>query len=58
MLRIDKQAAVIGALAEGSSIRSVEHMTGLHLGPVTSLLLAVRDAIVKEFRDNAAIEEA
>ena len=34
------------------------HVTVLHMGPVTSPLLAVRAAIVKEFRDNAAIEEA
>jgi hypothetical protein len=34
------------------------HVTVLHLGPVTSPLLAVRAAIVKEFQDNAAIEEA
>jgi hypothetical protein len=33
------------------------HVTVLHLGPVTSPLLAVRAAIVKEFQDNAAIEE-
>jgi hypothetical protein len=33
------------------------HVTVLHLGPVVSPILAVRAAIVKEFRDNAAIEE-
>jgi hypothetical protein len=33
-------------------------VTVLHTGPITSPILAVRAAIVKEFRDNAAIEEA
>src|SRR5271163_696547 len=33
------------------------HVTVLHLHPVTSPLLAVRAAIVREFRDNATIEE-
>jgi hypothetical protein len=32
-------------------------ITVLHLGPVTSPLLAVRAAIVREFRENAATEE-
>ena len=30
VLNIDKQIAVIGALAEGSSIRSIERITGVH----------------------------
>ncbi len=29
-INTDKQATVIGALAEGSSIRSIERMTGIH----------------------------
>jgi hypothetical protein len=35
-----------------------KHVTVLHLGPVTSPLLAVRAAIVQEFRDNAAAQES
>ena len=34
-----------------------KHVTVLHLGPITSPLLAVRAAIVQEFRENAATEE-
>lgn len=34
-----------------------KHVTVLHLGPISSPLLAVRAAIVQEFRDNAAIQE-
>ena len=34
-----------------------KHVTVLHLGPVTSPLLAVRAAIVQEFRENAASQE-
>jgi hypothetical protein len=30
VLNMDKQIMVIGALAEGSSIRSIEGMTGIH----------------------------
>ena len=41
-LSTEKQVAVIGALAEGSSIRSIERITGVHSHPVTSPLLAVR----------------
>ena len=43
---------------ETDNPKKPRHVTVLHLGPVTSPLLAVRAAIVKEFRDNAAIEEA
>jgi aminoglycoside phosphotransferase (APT) family kinase protein len=32
------------------------HVTVLHMGPITSPLLAVRAAIVQEFRENAATE--
>jgi hypothetical protein len=42
---------------ETDNPKKPRHVTVLHLGPVTSPLLAVRAAIVKEFRDNAAIEE-
>ena len=49
VLNTDKQIAIIGSLAEGSSIR-------VHSDPVTSPLLAVRAAIIQEFRDNAPDE--
>jgi len=43
VLSADKQIAVIGALAEGSSIRSIERITGVHH--------AVKAAIIQEFRN-------
>jgi hypothetical protein len=43
---------------ETENTKKPRHVTVLHMGPVTSPLLAVRAAIVKEFRDNAATEEA
>jgi len=63
VLSTDKQIAVIGALAEGSSIRSMSHdtdnpqeptrhVTVLHIGPVTSAVLAVKAAIVQEFKSS------
>ena len=67
ILPTDKKIAVIGALAEGSSIRSIEryawahdtddpknprrHVTVLHSHPVKSAEDAVKAAIVQEFRD-------
>lgn len=36
-LNLDKQTAVIGALVEGSSIRSVERMTGVHRDTIMRL---------------------
>ena len=35
-----------------------KHVTVLHLGPITSPLLSVRAAIIQEFRENAATDEA
>jgi hypothetical protein len=43
---------------ETDNPKKPKHVTVLHLGPVTSPLLAVRAAIVKEFQDNAAIQES
>jgi len=43
---------------ETDNPKKPRHVTVLHLGPVTSPVLAVRAAIVKEFQDNAAIDEA
>ncbi len=37
ILSIDKKIAVIGALAEGSSIRSIERITGVHRDTVMRL---------------------
>src|SRR5579862_5282511 len=37
ILPIEKQAVAIGALAEGSSIRSIERMTGVHRDTVMRL---------------------
>lgn len=37
VLNTDKQIAVIGALAEGSSIRSIERITGVHRDTVMRL---------------------
>jgi IS1 family transposase len=37
ILNTDKQIAVIGALAEGSSIRSIERMTGIHRDTIMRL---------------------
>ena len=39
VLSTDKQIAVIGALAEGSSIRSIERITGVHRDTILGLLL-------------------
>jgi hypothetical protein len=36
-LNTDKQIAVIGALAEGSSIRSIERITGVHRDTIMRL---------------------
>src|SRR2546425_13119105 len=37
ILNTDKQIAIIAALAEGSSIRSIEHMTGVHRDTIMRL---------------------
>ena len=37
VLNTDKQIAVIGALAEGSSIRSIERITGIHRDTIMRL---------------------
>jgi hypothetical protein len=64
VLNKDKQIAVIAALAEGSSIRAIERMTGihrdtimrlgvLHIPPVVSPQTAVQAAILQEFKSRA-----
>jgi hypothetical protein len=40
VLNTDKQIAIVSALAEGSSIRSIERMTGVH--PDTIMRLGVK----------------
>lgn len=51
-LNTDKQIAVIGALAEGSSICAIERMTAVHrIPPVVSPETAVKAAILQEFRN-------
>ena len=37
VLNMDKQIAVISALAEGSSIRSIERITGIHRDTIMRL---------------------
>ena len=37
VLNTDKQIAIIGALAEGSSIRSIERITGVHRDTIMRL---------------------
>lgn len=75
VLPIEKQVAIINALAEGSGIRQIERMTGvhrdmimrlgvrvkqhvtlLHIEPVTSAIAAVRAATVEEFRNRESAE--
>src|SRR5437868_9756024 len=55
ILSTDKQIAVIGALAEGSSIRSIERMTGVHRDTIMRLGVKVgqgcpkvQDAIMRD----------
>jgi IS1 family transposase len=42
-LTLDKQTAVLAALVEGNSIRSVSRMTGVHKTTITSLLASTGD---------------
>jgi hypothetical protein len=50
VLNTDKQVAVIAALAEGSSIRAIERMTGIRrplmptLGPMTRTIQSSQSA--------------
>ena len=40
VLNLDKQVTIIGSLAEGSSIRSIERMTGVHRDTIMRLLVS------------------
>lgn len=46
-LTLEKQAAIIRGLVEGSSIRSVERMTGVHRDTIMRLMVAVGDGCGK-----------
>jgi hypothetical protein len=39
ILKMDKQIMIIGALAEGSNIRSIERMTGVHRDTIMRLAI-------------------
>ena len=55
VLKLDKQIAVISALVEGNSIRSISRMTGVHKTTIASLLYRVGDnceRIMKETMRN------
>jgi IS1 family transposase len=47
VLNTDKQIAVIGALAEGSSIRSIERITGVHRDTIMRLGVKVGEGCAK-----------
>jgi hypothetical protein len=70
VLPIEKQVAIINALAEGSGIRQIERMTGVHRDTIMRLGVrvgqgcaglsaegAVRATIVQEFRNLEPTEE-
>ena len=42
-LKAERQSAVIAALVEGNSIRSIERMTGVHRDTICRLLVRVGD---------------
>jgi IS1 family transposase len=44
VLKLEKQVAVISALVEGSSVRSVERMTGVHRDTILRLMVRVASA--------------
>ena len=46
-LNKDKQIAVIAALAEGSSIRSIERMTGVHRDTIMRLGVRIGQGCAK-----------
>ena len=41
ILKTEKQEMVIGGLVEGSSIRSIERMTGVHRDTIMRLMVGV-----------------
>jgi IS1 family transposase len=47
ILKIEKQEMVIKGLVEGSSIRSIERMTGVHRDPIMRLMVSVGNTCEK-----------
>lgn len=47
ILQVEKQAIAIGALAEGSSIRSIERLTGIHRDTIMRLGVRVGESCAK-----------
>jgi hypothetical protein len=47
VLSIEKQVAIISALAEGSGIRQIERMTGVHRDTIMRLGVRVGKALSK-----------
>ena len=45
-LKAERQSAIIAALVEGNSIRSIERMTGVHRDTICRLLVRVGDGVV------------
>jgi transposase-like protein len=48
VLNTDKQIAIVAALSEGSSIRSIERMTGVHRDTIMRLGVKVRQSPLSE----------
>ena len=44
VLKVEKQVAVISALVEGTSVRSIERMTGVHRDTILRLMVRVAEA--------------
>src|SRR5688572_20272787 len=47
VLKMEKQIAVIGALAEGSSIRSIERITGIHRDSIMRAGVRIRQGCAR-----------
>ena len=47
VLKLEKQAAVISALVEGASVRSIERMTGVHRDTILRLRVRLAEACAK-----------
>lgn len=57
VLPIEKQTAIIGALVEGNSIRSVERMTGVHRDTIMRLGRRVGSACERQVSDLEEVRE-
>jgi hypothetical protein len=58
VLNTDKQIAIIAALAEGSSIRSIERMTGIHRDTIMRLGVKVGQGCTALLDSKSAISPA